>query len=112
MKVAIDSFLMWVLTPGKTSFIYTFICWGGVNFDGRQDRNYQVFSMRIAIDYTAATEKGSGIGNYVRSLVYTLLASDLKNKFTLLTSRHPIRGHLFYKQKMFEGVELQQKDYA
>ena len=56
MKVAIDSWLMWVLTPGKASFMYTFICWGAENLAGRQDRNSEVFSMRIAIDNTAATK--------------------------------------------------------
>jgi len=58
---------------------------------GRQDRNYQVFSMRIAIDYTAAIRQRAGIGNYVRSLVDALLAQDAKNQYTLLTSGRPTR---------------------
>jgi glycosyltransferase involved in cell wall biosynthesis len=51
--------------------------------------------MRIAIDYTAATRKGSGIGNYLRSLVDALLAQDLTNQYTLLTSRRPTSGKPF-----------------
>src|SRR3989440_10843259 len=51
--------------------------------------------MHIAIDYTAATRKGAGIGNYVRSLVDALLAQDSKNKYTLLTSGRPTREHPF-----------------
>src|SRR5213592_3810710 len=51
--------------------------------------------MHIAIDYTAATRKGAGIGNYVRSLVDALLAQDSKNKYTLLTSGRPTHEHPF-----------------
>ena len=51
--------------------------------------------MRIAIDYTAATQKGLGIGNYLRSLVDALLAQDSTNQYTLLTSRRPTSGNPF-----------------
>ncbi|GAC1361137.1 MAG: glycosyltransferase family 1 protein [Ktedonobacteraceae bacterium] len=42
--------------------------------------------MRIAIDYTAAIRQGAGIGVYVHSLVDALLAQDVSNRYTLLTS--------------------------
>jgi glycosyltransferase involved in cell wall biosynthesis len=60
---------------------------------GRQDRNYQVCSMRIAIDYTAAIRQGTGIGNYVRSLVDALLVQDSWNQYTLFTSGRPTGEH-------------------
>src|SRR5205823_9044236 len=106
MKVAIDSCPTWVLTPGKASFTYTFICWGAVNLAGHQVRNYQVFSMRIAIDYTAATQRETGIGNYVGCLVDALLAQDSKNQYILLTSRRSTRGHPFPQAENVQGRRI------
>lgn len=51
--------------------------------------------MRIAIDYTAATRQGAGIGNYVRRLVDAMLAQDSSNQYTLLTSGRPTRARPF-----------------
>ena len=73
---------------------------------GRQVRNYQVFSMRIAIDYTAAIRQGAGIGNYVRSLVDALLAQDAKNQYTLLTSGRPTREHPFPQAENVRGLSI------
>src|SRR6266480_4557068 len=95
---------MWVLTPGKASFMYTFICWGAGNLAGRQDRNSEVFSMRIAIDNTAATKNrqgsyrmkigintyffkfpASGSGQYLRHLLQAIAEVDQKNTYILLS---------------------------
>ena len=73
---------------------------------GRRDRIYQVFSMRIAIDYTAAIRQGAGIGNYVRSLVNALLAQDARNQYTLLTSGHPTREHPFPQAENVRGRSI------
>src|SRR2546425_2065120 len=62
--------------------------------------------MHIAIDYTAATRKGAGIGNYVRSLVDALLAQDSKNKYTLLTSGRPTRERPFPKAENVHGRNI------
>src|SRR6266571_2076060 len=106
MKVAIDSCPMWVLTLGKVSFIYISIYLGVANLAGRQDRNYQVFSMHIAIDYTAAIRKGAGISNYVRSLVDALLAQDSRNQYTLLMSGRPARGYPFPQAENVRGRSI------
>jgi glycosyltransferase involved in cell wall biosynthesis len=62
--------------------------------------------MRIAIDYITATQKGSGIGNYVRSLVDALLALDSKNKYTLLMSRYPTRGYPLPQAENVRGQRI------
>jgi len=97
---------MWVLTLGKVSFIYISIYLGVANLAGRQDRNYQVFSMHIAIDYTAAIRKGAGISNYVRSLVDALLAQDSRNQYTLLMSGRPARGYPFPQAENVRGRSI------
>ncbi len=51
--------------------------------------------MRIALDYTAGIRQGAGIGQYVRSLVGALLAQDMDNTYTLLTSGRPSPEHPF-----------------
>jgi glycosyltransferase involved in cell wall biosynthesis len=62
--------------------------------------------MRIAIDYTAAIRQGAGIGNYVRSLVDAMLAQDVRNHYTLLTSGRPTREHPFPKADNVRGRSI------
>lgn len=62
--------------------------------------------MRIAIDYTAAVRQEAGIGNYVRSLVNALLAQDVKNQYTLLTSGRPTREHPFPQTENVRGRNI------
>lgn len=51
--------------------------------------------MRIAIDYTAGTRQGAGIGTYVRNLVSAMLAQDAQNQYVLLTSGHATAEYPF-----------------
>ncbi|HZO75081.1 MAG TPA: glycosyltransferase family 1 protein [Ktedonobacteraceae bacterium] len=51
--------------------------------------------MRIAIDYTAAIRQGAGVGTYVRNLVAAILAQNVRDQFTLLTSGRPTRERPF-----------------
>src|SRR5271165_5855456 len=80
-------------------FICIFICWGGVSSIGipaKRNAYVKVVSfMRIAIDYTAAIRQGAGIGVYVRNLVDAMLAQDIHNQYTLLTSGQPTAEHPF-----------------
>ncbi|HEY1350785.1 MAG TPA: glycosyltransferase family 1 protein [Ktedonobacteraceae bacterium] len=51
--------------------------------------------MRIAFDYTAGIRQEAGIGNYVRSLLAAMLAIDIENSYTLITSGRPTRERPF-----------------
>src|SRR5205823_6805876 len=63
-------------------------------------------AMRIAIDYTAATRQGAGVGNYVRSLVDAMLAQDTTNQYTLLTSGRPTRERPFPNGQNVRGRSI------
>ncbi|HEY0753056.1 MAG TPA: glycosyltransferase family 1 protein [Ktedonobacteraceae bacterium] len=45
--------------------------------------------MRIALDYTAGIRQEAGIGNYVRSLLNTMLVLDTVNEYSLIASGRP-----------------------
>lgn len=62
--------------------------------------------MRIAIDYTAATHQGAGIGNYVRNLVDAMLAQDHANEYILLTSGRPTRERPFPEAENVRGRSI------
>lgn len=51
--------------------------------------------MHIALDYTAGIRQGAGVGQYVRSLVDAMLAQDVSNKYTLITSGRPTKERSF-----------------
>jgi glycosyltransferase involved in cell wall biosynthesis len=51
--------------------------------------------MRVALDYTAGIRQGAGIGQYVRCLVDAMLAQDVDNQYTLITSGRPTRERAF-----------------
>lgn len=51
--------------------------------------------MRIAFDYTAGIRQEAGIGHYVRSLLDAMLALDVTNEYTLLTSGRPTKERPF-----------------
>jgi glycosyltransferase involved in cell wall biosynthesis len=62
--------------------------------------------MRIAIDYTAAIRQGAGIGVYVRNLVAAMLAQDVENHYTLLTSGRANPEHPFPSAANVHGRNL------
>jgi len=62
--------------------------------------------MRIALDYTAGIRQEAGIGNYVRSLLEAMLASDKENQYTLITSGRPTKEHPFPDAPNVQGRSL------
>src|SRR5256885_4911914 len=93
---------MLVPMRGRASFTCTFTCSAAGNSPGLPDR----FSMRIAIDYTAAIRQKAGIGNYVRRLVDAMLEQDTSNQYTLLTSGRPTRERPFPKAENVHGRNI------
>ncbi|HET7639452.1 MAG TPA: glycosyltransferase, partial [Ktedonobacteraceae bacterium] len=62
--------------------------------------------MHIAIDYTSAIRQRAGIGNYVRRLVDAMLAQDISNQYTLLTSGRPTRERPFPAAENVRGRSI------
>ena len=54
--------------------------------------------MRIALDYTAGIRQGSGVGQYVRSLVNAMLAQDASNEYTLILTFSGTAGEFRFMQ--------------